>query len=334
LLGISVTLLLFVNVLHAAYLGIVASIEGRQTRDEQVLLNPPLSETQHKQLKHAVHNLVNACTVFVQKLPTDYVLYAGGSHQGHELNYSIDQSGDVATEFTVKINIPNQPVVLALGAYDASVWRIYKTANTDLVGVLVSGYESQKVIGLDPKIPLLTATYEEKSPCGYFYIGDGRILDQADKTLNAILGKSPQLYYQAADGQIVFGEPFEISEFPSSREIIGEVNAPLAGQLGINALIEAGALRPATVRDLNDYYEATGLVNTKKRINGLVSKTSVDLIKSYVVLKSITIPAGLFGKNAVIFIVAKGVLYPLGNPGHSTIYDMNSLSCAGVWCER
>jgi hypothetical protein len=42
--------------------------------------------------------------------------------------------------------------------------------------------------------------------------------------------------------------------------------------------------------------------------------------------------AGLFGSNSGTFFIPKGVPKPTGDPGHSTVYDFNTLSCSGTLC--
>jgi hypothetical protein len=54
--------------------------------------------------------------------------------------------------------------------------------------------------------------------------------------------------------------------------------------------------------------------------------------KTYVIRKDFTIPDGLHGAHAVIFILDRHVPHPRGNPGHSAILDMTSGACAGALC--
>ena len=52
----------------------------------------------------------------------------------------------------------------------------------------------------------------------------------------------------------------------------------------------------------------------------------------YVVLKPWTFPAGLYGGNSITVFVEKGVPLPEGNPGHSEVYDFNTMICYGPGC--
>ena len=46
------------------------------------------------------------------------------------------------------------------------------------------------------------------------------------------------------------------------------------------------------------------------------------------VLKAFTFPAGLYGGNLAHFVVPKGVPTPTGNPGHSMVVDLNTITCS------
>ena len=52
----------------------------------------------------------------------------------------------------------------------------------------------------------------------------------------------------------------------------------------------------------------------------------------YVVLKPFELPPGLYGAHSATFFVPNGVSRPTGNPGHSAIYDFNTLTCQGAIC--
>jgi hypothetical protein len=56
------------------------------------------------------------------------------------------------------------------------------------------------------------------------------------------------------------------------------------------------------------------------------------MFRAYVVLKAYPVPAGLYGAYSASCFVPKGVPRPTGKLGHSTLYDFNTLSCAGVRC--
>lgn len=148
-------------------------------------------------------NLVDACTGFVERLPSDYVVYAAGEYQGRQQS-SVSSNGHPTGRFDVVVNLPGRPVVLALGAYEPSIWNIRWAPGTKVVGVLVSGYHTQMVFGLPQEVPVLNVSYESKSPCGYFYLTRENA-SQVDASLRKILGRSAQRYVLAMDGRVELG---------------------------------------------------------------------------------------------------------------------------------
>ncbi len=306
------------------------AVEKKVDKQVDVMQQLEALQQRSKPLPSGEPKIVDVCSSFKDKLPVDYKLYAGGGYGGRKLGYQIDQSGHEATGFEVSANIPNSSVVLALGAYEPSVWHIRKGPTTRIVGVFVSGYHRQKLEGLDADIPVLNSSYEDRTPCGYFYLTKESIRS-ADEKLRHIVGNSAESYHLASNGQVVIGEPLLQAE--------PEKNYPLAGKLGLDALEAEGALRPAGEEDLAEFYEKKRIAQKLPPLNivggggekqNLISMTHT--LYTYVVLKTMTFPAGLYGGNAVTFIVQRGVPRPRGNPGHSAVYDMNTLTCQGALC--
>lgn len=147
--------------------------------------------------------LVDACTNFVERLPSDYVVYAAGEYQGRQQG-GASANGHAIGRFEIVVNLPGKPVLLALGAYEPSIWNIRWTPGTKVVGVLISGYHTQMVFGLQQEVPVLNVSHESKSPCGYFYLTRENA-SQADASLRKILGRSAQRYVLAMDGRVDLG---------------------------------------------------------------------------------------------------------------------------------
>lgn len=154
--------------------------------------------------------LVDACTNFVERLPSDYVVYAAGGYRGRQQGTVSSTRGHSTGSFDVVANLPGRPVVLALGAYEPSIWNIRWSPSTKVVGVLVSGYHAQIVPGLPQEVPVLNISYESKSPCGYFYLTRENAVE-ADASLQKILGRSAQRYMLAMDGRIDLGAAISVS---------------------------------------------------------------------------------------------------------------------------
>jgi uncharacterized membrane protein len=271
----------------------------------------------------------DACTVFTGQLPPDYVLYAGGAYSGSKLDFQIDQSGHEATRFDVFVNEPGKKVVLALGAYEPSVWNIRWSEGTVVAGVFVSGYHRQAVAGLGSEVPVLNASYDNRSGCGYFYL-DRNDVAKGDALMRKLFGRSAQTYFLASGGQVTFGnQAASYRQGPGpSVESFRDKSAPLAGQAGIEQLLREGKLRIATPQDASAWQAALNKSQNLPQLNVVGAgpqKSSGDISpgNAYVVIKPMRYPAGLYGAHSVTFLVAAGVPRPEGNPGHSRVYDMN-----------
>ncbi len=70
------------------------------------------------------------------------------------------------TESTVEIAVTDasQPIVLALTAYDKTHWKIDALPEVVFEKIILGGYHSQRVSGIDPNVPIETYTYDS-SPC-------------------------------------------------------------------------------------------------------------------------------------------------------------------------
>ena len=276
------------------------------------------------------------------KTPAAMVVYAAGGYSGRELPFQIDQSGHKATQFDIAVNSPEQAVALILGAYEPTVWNIGWTKGTKIAAVYVSGYHRQGVAGLESKVPVLNSSYDNKSPCGYFYVGK-----EQNTTLNPLsrrlFGQPVELVYPGdKSGNILIGQPLSVdsrlvTSTITSPDSFQDKSAPLAGKAGIEDAVANGLLRAATDDDADAWVNAM-VANMPVRDAppvagvGTPRPSAPHLFNAYVVLKAFTYPAGLYGGNAATFFISKGVPMPKGQPGHSAVYDFNSLRCTGAMC--
>lgn len=282
------------------------------------------------------------CAFSSVALPADLRVYAAGSYSGRKLARQIDQSGHEATQFDLAVNSPDHPVALLLGAYEPTIWNIGWTRTTHIVAVFVSGYHRQVVAGLGDRVPVLASTYDNKGPCGYVYIGknDNAALNPLSRRL---FGKPVDMVYPGGrDGRVVVGAALPanadlVTSATRTPEKLFDPKAPLAGQAGLDAAVAQGVLRHATAADADAWVTARA-ENAPPRdvppIAGVGQPKSPrpGLYHAYVVLKAFTYPAGLYGANAATFFVPRGTPRPTGNPGHSAVYDFESLSCVGALC--
>lgn len=103
-----------------------------------------------------------------------------------------------------------------------------------------------------------------------------------------------------------------------------------SGEAGLVEALRAGHLRPATGGDLSRWASRWSQANGRS-VPAVFGERSGHMT-SYVIQKDFTIPDGLHGAHAVIFLLDTRVSYPRGNPGHSVILDMSTGACMGVTC--
>jgi len=277
------------------------------------------------------------------KLPANTKLYAAGAYAGRALDYQIDQSGHQATQIDIAVNQPGAPVALMLGAYEPTVWNIGWAQGSRIAAVLVSGYHRQTVAGLPRSVPLLVSTYDNKGPCGYFYVAADQI-GRLNPIAVTAFGKQVDMVYPARNGAVLIGE----SLVPTSKlmtspatppDSFRDKTAPIAGEAGLRDAVRQGLLREARVEDSEAWALARASAVSTRAVPPIAgqappSPPSGALYNGYVVLKAMQIPAGLYGAHSATFFVPKSVPRPTGNLGHSKIYDFNTLTCAGLTCRE
>lgn len=281
-----------------------------------------------------------SCSFQDIKLPKEFVVFAAGAYSGKKTDFQIDQSGHQATQIDVAVNYKFKPVVLMLGAYEPTIWNIGWTPNTNIVAVFASGYHRQALAGLKESVPFLISTYDNKGICGSGYITQEKPA-AFDELARKLFSRPVEKVFPASNGAVIIGSSIK----PSTRlvtsnnttvESLIDKNAPLAGPAGLKDAVTKGLLRPVIQDDIQNWIDA---VNAKAEQEKPITKSSEAVAKkftvlsdSYVVLKPFTFPAGLYGGNAASFFIPKKSAIPTGNPGHSTIFDFNTLTCTGPLC--
>ncbi len=276
-------------------------------------------------------------------LPEDFAVLAGGEYSGRPLDFQIDQSGHQATQMDVVVNYTAKPVVLILGAYEPTIWNIQWSRRTQILAVLTGGYHRQGVAGLPKSLPLQVRSYEDKSPCGHFYVGsnDLRALNPLSRS---VFGRPVAMVYLAKNGSIVAGDPVPAGEpletsHDTTLESFIDRTAPLAGPAGLRDAVAKGLIRPATAQDAEKWANGVLASTPTPDVPPVAGETRPRverpmLFNAYVVLKPFTFPSGLYGGHMATFLIPKGVPRPQGNPGHSDVYDFNTLGCTGPLCNR
>ena len=290
----------------------------------------------------ALQGLRTTCGFDELKLSEGYVVYAAGDYKGRKLDIQIDQSGHPATQFDIVVNSPVKPVALILGAYEPSIWNIGWTKGTKIIAVLATGYHRQAVAGLPKETPILISTHNNRGPCGYTYIVEKK-LSEINPLSNRVYGKPVDMVYFAAGGKVVIGSPVAPGEqLFTSRDVTPDdfvdKSKPLAGPAGLREAVEKGLIRPVTRQDLEAWANRKAAKISKDALPPVAGGDKRKALmpqhvhNGYVILKPFRIPAGLYGGNSATFFLADGVPYPVGNLGHSTLYDFNTMTCTGAAC--
>ena len=269
------------------------------------------------------------------KLPKEFVVFAAGAYSGKSKDFQIDQSGHQATQIDVAVNYEAKPVVLMLGAYEPTIWNIGWTQNTNIVAVFASGYHRQALVGLKESVPFLISTYDNKGICGSGYITSENPA-AFDALARKLFNRPVETVFPANNGAVVIGSPIKsntrfLTSSSKTIESIIDESAPLAGPAGLKDAVAKGLLRPAVKDDIQAWIDAF-TAKTETRSSETATKQFNVPSNSYVVLQPFTFPSGLYGGNMAAFFIPKGTAVPTGNPGHSTIFDFNTLTCTGPLC--
>jgi hypothetical protein len=282
------------------------------------------------------------CTFNNLVVPNNAVIYAVGAYAGRETDIQIDQSGHAGTQFDIVVNSKDRPVILILGAYEPSIWNIGWSEGTQILAVFASGYHRQVLAGLDSSVPVLISTYDNQGPCGYFYIKRGQ-----DTALNprsrGLFGKPVDLVYVCDKAaSVVVGDPLSSSDklvtsSNATPESYRDRSAPLAGKAGLEDAVSKGLIRRATRVDAQRWVDELVASMPTPDVppiagQGAPKPKAPWIINAYVVLKPFVYPAGLYGGDAARFFIDHGVPVPTGDPGHSAVYNFNTLICRGALC--
>lgn len=304
---------------------------GGQPRPEKTAAPPALVEMEFfEQPKSSV------CAVpglKIAELPEEAVVYVAGAYGGQKLGWPLDNiSGHEGTLIRVEVNSPERPVLLMLGAYEPTVWRIEWTKGTRILGAALSGYHSQFVSGLPSSTPVLISSYDQKNPCGYFYVKAGQSPAAYADRSRTLFGRAPEAVLPADKGLVNIGpgggRPL-ISAGPWRPEDF-QLSGPLPGEFGLKQAVAAGLIRPALARDHHQWRlakakrerEATLAEGLPERLipplPEMRGSGDQPLHQAYVVLSpDFVLPNGLYGGNSASFLIPPGVPMPYGDRGHN-----------------
>lgn len=279
----------------------------------------------------------NSCVAKGDLLAADLVVL--GAYEGNrDAPFEIMEDGKYETATTINVSAASngKNLVLVVSAYDPVVWNFQNFPTDRLKIVIVFGHEAQAVANLPKSVPVRFNTRRNPyQPCGepaYAYEG-GPELDKFASNLEQILGKSIDRFngaynpeFLSADaghgvasiGQAIGPERWQLrASAPMTRKWL------LPAEAGIAQLVDAGAMREATDKDIDDWHrraaKAVGQSFGQHRERPLFLSRKV-----YVVTKAVEIPSGLFGADSLDFIVLDGVPRPRPSAGHNEFYFMET----------
>lgn len=102
-----------------------------------------------------------------------------------------------------------------------------------------------------------------------------------------------------------------------------------AGKAGLVEGLRDGALRPATGADFARWKSLAAAGGNPPARD---FDDHVRMFDAYLVHRDFTMPGGLYGANAAVFLLEPGVPYPRGDAGHSAVLDLGSGACIGTLC--
>lgn len=179
-----VTILGEMGVAADASLPILKSLKLRGTSELSAMVAP------------AIYRIEQWQSCGLVGLPEDAEVHLVGLYKGPKrLGLSLGPSGHATTEIDVVVGRSLSPIVLVLSAYDPVVWRVGSTSQSNLAGVLISGYHSQALIGVPRDTPHRILSYEQGQGCEYFYVHNAQTAAQAERRIMALVGRGIDKYY-------------------------------------------------------------------------------------------------------------------------------------------
>lgn len=275
---------------------------------------------------------------FHTTFPDNMVVYAAGDYRGMPSEYRIGEKGDNASIFRVIVNSPNKPVALILGSYDASIWDILWTDKTFIKAVYVMGHDEQAISGLPKTVPISISTINKKYDCGNFPIQE-KELNRVNPLSNELFHKNTDKVYYSSGGYLILGEPLAddtllITSQDTPINSLHNPNAPLQKEAGLYDAVAKGILREATSDDVREWISALKRdQNLPTEANPYTINKRFTITNGFVILKPFIIPEGLTGSHSATFFLQKGIPQPIGNLGHSILYDFNTMTCKGSLCQ-
>lgn len=254
-------------------------------------------------------------------LPADFEVIAIGSRKGlTETDHQLDLSGKVTRQSEVIVDYATKPVLLVLMAGDPVIWKVSRTAETRIAGIIAASRSKQAVVGVAKSVPIHLASSKNNRRCGVrvAYQG-GPVLEKTDKWIQKIAGRGiDQMIVLSKSGAFRIGnsEPIDPARLVSSPDYTIADYTDLEpfppGKRGLDELLRKGLLRMASEEDIAAWRELAD--NDYERFERRLERRGPYSLSNrvYVVLGKVNLPNGLTGRDHAVFIVPKGIPIPGG----------------------
>ena len=207
------------------------------------------------------------------------------------------------------------PGAATLAKVDAAQWPSTRLVHAKSLGAILALDEAR----LAPIEPIAAAAPEHLSTALNAMQFDAQVakLESMDR-LQAMRSA------QGLPPAVMPGSP------PPVRPMASATSSFPPGEAGLTEAVRAGALRPGNSGDL-DAWKSAYTAKTGRSV-GRDFDDRIRMMQVYVITGDLTIPSGLAGAHAVVFVLKRGAPFPRGNAGHSMILDVQSGSCSGATC--
>ncbi|MEE4161119.1 MAG: hypothetical protein V2I25_01345 [Woeseiaceae bacterium] len=274
------------------------------------------------------------------ELPERIEVHAIGIRRGdHDLpGVAIDPRDDSASEQSVAVGRTEAPVVLVLMSAEPTLWKVLSTPEADIAGVLATGDGLQRVIGLEPGVPLKEIDPNARNSCRSFhaYEDRGRQFDDVEDRVFEIFAQSIEHMHTVHGGNYfrigeMTAEPVLRGSLTVEDIIVDPTEQVLPGKLGLTQLKEAGTLEIARPSDLDRWlggFAAQGIdaERYRRRLSMNFNMERVFIIKA-----ATELPSGMYGAHSAVFLVDAGVPEPGGDRAHNTLVFADG-RCVGTVC--
>lgn len=274
-------------------------------------------------------------------LPPDAQVHVLINLPSRTLPFGIEPMRTRAYAADVHVNLPGRRVALVLiGGSGPTVYDLRWTRGTEIVAVASMGPRAA-FAGLPKTVPAFSAHQGSGSACKYVSVSPGFPASEKAEVaafVQQMYGRDPvSVTHHQYQQPAVLGEKAATSDYLQSREItvdsFAERRAELAGANGLERAVRDGLIRKADAQDASAWLAAWKAANAAKAARFKVSDAEllryINLYDAYVVDKAFRYPPGMT-QVAATFFVPKGRARPVGEPGHSIVYDFNNGSCSAA----